>query len=312
MDNLDNQNMCCDLFNCHQAAEHFSSARSDSVVDSLDAQNEVVDTLRNNAHKWIKSVAPSRQKPSDKDVGETLERLFSLSANNRTDADYKGIELKGKGSKCGTADTLFCMVQNRRGSPVSTIRELILKYGYPSRKIEGNTDLFCDVNTSPNPQGLYLNVSYKKSQVEMHFQARDDDTLQGHLVAIWPFDDLRRRLLEKHPTTAWVTADWSRIDNELHFNFTELEISSSPSFDDFLACIDLNLIVYCVRGGQPVIKGEGKNVDYGHAFRLKNSSDRPMLFREVKKFDLLSSGASAPASSVVSFNNLSNQGVEDA
>ena len=312
MTDLNNQNICFDLFNCHQAAEHFSSVRSDSVVESLDAQNEVIDILRNNAHQWIKSIAPSRPKPDDKDVGDTLESLFGLPANNRKGPDYKGIELKGKGSKCGTADTLFCMVQDRRGSPVSTIKELILKYGYPSRNIEGNTDLFCDVNTSPNPQGLYLNVSHEKSQVEMHFQARDDDTLQGHLVAIWPFDDLRRRLLEKHPTTAWVTADWSQIENELHFNFTDLEITSSPSFDDFLACIDLNLIVYCVRGGQPAIQGKGKTVDYGHAFRLKNPSDRSMLFREVKKVDLLSSGARAPASSVVSINDLSNQGVEDA
>ena len=247
---------------------------------------DVISLLRANSEQWVKSVAPERKKPSDKDVGETLEQQFGLRANCDKGADYRGIELKGKNRKAKTQDTLFSVVPEKQISPVPTIKELILKYGYPSRsaKTVGFTDLYCDVNTTPNNQGLYLSVNHAAARVEMHFSGMRRGIAQNHFVSAWSFDLLKTRLLGKHKNTAWVLADHRIIDGESYFQFNGLEITGEPDFTDFLTCIELDLIVYNVRGGRHPTSGE--SVDYGHPFRLKNPEDRAMLFRQVEQISL--------------------------
>ena len=246
----------------------------------------VISILRANSEQWVKSVSPERKKPSDKDVGETLEKQFGLRANCDKGADYKGIELKAKNRKAKTQDTLFSVVPEKRISPVPTIKELILQYGYPSRdpKKAGFTDLYCDVNTTPNNQGLYLSVNHAAAHVEMHFSGVRCGITEEHLVAAWSFERLKDRLLEKHKNTAWVLADHRIIDGESYFQFNGLEITAEPDFEDFLECIDLDVIVYNVRGGRNPTNGG--SVDYGHPFRLKKPDDRFMLFRQVERINL--------------------------
>ena len=246
--------------------------------------DEVIAKLRSLHGKWIKSCSPHKTNP--KDVGDTLEAEFGLPINNLGSADYHGIELKTKRKKSKTADTLFSQVPNPDVSPCKTAKDVILIYGYESRhpKRVGFKDLFVTVSNKPNSQGLYLSVNSSDQLVEMRSIGKAARCLEDHLVAAWDFELLEKRLLEKHPTTAWIIADEQKIPGELHFRYEQLEISKRPLFSQFLFLIERGILVFDWRGGyHPTESGR---VDKGHPFRLKGTKNRKLLFGSLQPVDL--------------------------
>jgi len=242
---------------------------------SLSVVKELITKLQALSGKWIKSCSPNRNSP--KDVGDTLEAALGIPVNNLRNADFKGeIELKAKRASSKTADTLFSQVPDWELSPINSVREMILTYGYPSTRPKrvGFLDLFVTVRNKPNPQGLYLVVDYDSEQL---IQYHTNGT-EKQVTAIWQFDELKRRLNQKHPKTAWVLADEQKIDGEHHFLYKQLEMTQNPIFSQFLSLIEQGVIQYDWRGGHEV-NGKGR-VDKGHAFRLKSPKYRVLLFGE--------------------------------
>ena len=63
-----------------------------------------------------------------------MKAELGIPVNNLGSADYKGeIELKTKRSTSKTPDTLFSQVPDWDESPIKSVKEMILTYGYPSR-----------------------------------------------------------------------------------------------------------------------------------------------------------------------------------
>jgi hypothetical protein len=260
-------------------AEKFGSG-----LNASDGLDEVIAKLKELSGKWIKSCSPLKSSP--KDVGDTLEAEFDLPINNLGTADFHGIELKTKRSASKTADTLFSQVPNPDLSPLKTAREIIRAYGYPSRhaKRVGFHDLFVTVANKPNPQGLYLVVNSDDEVVEMRCTGSAKIAADDHLVAVWDFELLEKRLFEKHPTTAWIIAHEEKIAGEIHFKYDRLEVSQTPIFSQFLFLIERGVVVFDWRGGYHPT--DGGRVDKGHPFRLKGAKNRKLLFGTLEVVDL--------------------------
>lgn len=259
--------------NCTQEQLQRLHGRLDVELDILAELIEKLSTVSNN---WIKSCSPHKSCP--KDVGDTLEAAVGIPVNNIGKADYKGeIELKTKRSASKTADTLFSQVPDWDLSPVKSVREMMLTYGYLSRHVkrQGFKDLFVTVSESPNPQGLCLVVDYDNEEVrQLHIHGE-----KRMITAVWKFEKLKERLYEKHPKTAWLVADEKIINGEIHFKYIKLEISQKPIFSQFLLLIEQGIVCFDWRGGHEV-DGNGR-VDKGHAFRLKSPKNRNLLFGDV-------------------------------
>jgi len=249
--------------------------------NSIEIIKELIGLLSKLRGEWVKSCSPFKKSP--KDVGDTLEMAVGIPINNKTGADYKGqIELKAKRSSSKTADTLFSQVPNWELSPIKSVRDMMLSYGYPSTKEKrhGFYDLFVTVSYKPNRQGLYLEVDYDNEQLVQYYT----DGKTKIITAIWLFIKLKERLNEKHPKTAWVVADEKQIASEYHFLYKQIEMTQNPIFSQFLSLIEQGIVTYDWRGGHEV-NGKGR-VDKGHAFRLKSPKFRGLLFGESETMEL--------------------------
>jgi len=244
--------------------------------------NELITKLKVIGNRWIRSCSPNKKNP--KDVGDTLESAIGIEVNNLREADYKGeVEIKTKLLSSKTADTLFSQVPDWELSPIKSVKDMILTYGYNSRHIKrvGYKDLFVTVSNNPNPQGLYLEVDYSNEQVHQYYNNNGSTPV---LTAVWTFNKLKSRINEKHPKTAWLLAEEGVIDNAIHFKYSKLEISKNPIFSQFLSLIEQGIVRFDWRGGAE-IEGKGR-VDKGHAFRLKSQKSRELLFGEVYSVEL--------------------------
>jgi hypothetical protein len=252
------------------------------VESDIYVLNELITKLKKIGLRWVLSCSP--KKKNSKDVGDTLESEIGIEVNNSRIADYKGkIEIKAKRLSSKTADTLFSQVPDWELSPIKSVKDIILTYGYHSKhpKRIGYKDLFVTVSNKPNPQGLYLEVDYLNEQIHQYYEGGGSTSV---LTAIWTFEKLRSRINEKHPKTAWLLAEEAVIDDEIHFKYSKLEISKNPIFSQFLSLIEQGIVRYDWRGGCE-IEGKGR-VDKGHAFRLKSAKHRDLLFGEVYSVDL--------------------------
>lgn len=221
---------------------------------------------------WIKSVGIKNGGNSPKDVGETLEHAMGIKTNNLISADYKGqIELKTKRISSKTNDTLFCLVPNWEISKVKSASDLILKYGYMSSKYKNYIDLYVTVSNKINNQGLYLGIDDENNIV---FQNCYKDNYIEE-VCKWKYDNLKKRLIIKHPRTIWVIAEEKIINNEKYFKYTKVQYTKNPIFTQFLYLIQEGIITYDWRGRVKIDSTQYR--DKGHAFRIK-PKNRNLLF----------------------------------
>lgn len=225
-------------------------------------------------------------KHSPKDVGETFERELAIMPNSSKLPDYKGvIELKAKRATAQSKDTLFSMVPNYDYSPIKGSNHMVQQYGYPATKDKyfGFMDLFVTVSHFPkvNRQGLYLFVDEEKEQVQQWHL--DESNGKKTLTCIWTFDELERRLKNKHSNTLWVIAEEKIVDERSYFYFNKAQLSRQPLFASFLILIKQGLITYDWRG-RVMTDGTGYK-DKGHCWRI-SPKNRSYLFGELAELEL--------------------------
>ncbi|MBZ2405774.1 MvaI/BcnI family restriction endonuclease [Liquorilactobacillus hordei] len=176
-----------------------------------------------------------------KDVGETFESLLNIPANQSKLADFKGIiELKAKRSKAKSRDTLFSMVPHYNREIADGSNQFVRKFGYPSTRHEGYTDLFVTVSNKKNRQGLFLEVDEANEQVVQYYQ----DELGKKAVAYWNFKEMRQRLYQKHNSTLWILADERLVGDTYQFFYNKAQLTRRPSFTAFLTLIQSGKITF--------------------------------------------------------------------
>ncbi|MGL6167271.1 MAG: MvaI/BcnI family restriction endonuclease [Fusobacteriaceae bacterium] len=249
--------------------------------------NEIVKELVNKlkllkAKGWIKSINPTGSKIDPRDVGDTLERELGIKPNNLISADYKGeIELKSKikTTKNKTSDTLFSCVPDWNKSKIKSSAEMILTYGYPCKnqeKYPDFIDLYVTVKNKANPQGLYLATEDSKEEIYQYHNI-DKET------CVWDYNSIEKKIKEKHPKTAWLVAETTKINDENYFRYVELEMTQNPLLSQFIMLINDGYLTFDWRGR---VKSDGKNYkDKGHAFRL-NPKYRNVLFGDLEKIEI--------------------------
>jgi hypothetical protein len=224
----------------------------------------------------IESVSPYQSNP--KDVGDTLEKALGILPNSDKHADYLGkIEIKSKRTGTKTKDTLFSMIPNWSNSNIGSSPEMILTYGYESRKYEDFMDLFVTVNDKPNNQGLFLEVDESRGVLVQKHQSVDGTIIE---TCVWNLEDLKKRLYEKHPATIWVEAKEIKIDGKIHFKYQSFEYTSNPIFSSFLLLIAKGAVTYDWRGRVRIDRSGYK--DKGHCFRV-SPKNRDFIFGETEK-----------------------------
>lgn len=242
---------------------------------------ELVEKLKQvKAKGWIKSVNPTASKIAPKDAGETLERELGIKPNNLISADYRGqIELKSKLKETKNSDTLFSCVPDWNKSKVKSSAEMILTYGYPCKnqeKYPDFVDLYVTVKNTPNPQGLYL-LPENDDEKLYQYHSLDGKT------CVWDYEVIEKKIKEKHPKTAWVVVETTKIDGENYFKYVELEMTQNPLLSQFIILINDGYLTFDWRGR---VKSDGtKYKDKGHAFRL-NPKYRDVLFGDLEKIEI--------------------------
>lgn len=228
-----------------------------------------------------------------KDVGDTLESLLKVDTNNRADADIDGlIEVKSKGAS-RTLDTLFTLRPSFDGTEVAAyekndrnrVSAFARLYGYYSEKHPECKSLYITIGSEAAPQnnqGFYLEVDDEKAVVNI--MKRDKSSGKARVAAFWPFDSLKKQLMEKHPSTLWISADERLNGNTVQFKYTEIEFSRAPQFATFLSLINAGIVTYDWRG-YTTVEGPYAGKNHGNAWRIKPNA-KSSLFGEIKKISL--------------------------
>lgn len=213
-----------------------------------------------------------------KDVGQTFEHLLNIKDNSDKRADYKNlIELKAKRVKAKSKDTLFSMVPNYNYASIKGSNEMIRTFGYPSNKYPDFIDLFVTVSTKENNQGLYLKVNENEEWIEQWYL--NSQTGKKELTCVWLFNDIEKRLFDKHNTTLWCLAKEQIIDDTVYFDYFAAELSKRPSLSAFITLVKTGDIIFDWRGR--VKENRTGYKDKGHAWRMKPTA-RKILFGEVE------------------------------
>lgn len=224
-----------------------------------------------------------------KDVGDTLEDLLGIRTNNRNDADYNGlIEVKSKGGK-RTLDTLFTLRPRFEGTRVAEyepndrnrVSAFARIYGYDSDAHPGFSSLYITIGSLDAPQnnqGFYLHVNDEEGLVNLIW--KNPETEKKEIAAFWEFEDLKKQLFLKHPSTLWVKAE-SRVNGDtVQFKYNEIEFSRAPQFSTFLSLIKDGGITYDWRG-YTTKEGKYTGKNHGNAWRMKPQA-KSILFGEIE------------------------------
>lgn len=228
-----------------------------------------------------------------KDVGDTLEDLLGIRTNNRNDADYNGlIEVKSKGGK-RTLDTLFTLRPQFEGTRVAEyesndrnrVSAFARIYGYDSDAHPGFSSLYITIGSLDSPQnnqGFYLHVNDEEGTVNLIW--KNPETEKKEIAAFWEFEDLKKQLFLKHPSTLWVRAESRMNGDTVQFKYNEIEFSRAPRFSTFLSLIKDGIITYDWRG-YTAKEGKYTGKNHGNAWRMKPQA-KSVLFGKIETVKL--------------------------
>lgn len=208
----------------------------------------------------------------DTAIGYTLETLLGIEANSSKLPDYKGIELKAGRSK--TRTNLFAQVADWSISPCKKSSEILDKYGYERGE---DFKLYCTVSTQKNnSQGLSFKYDAINDQLVELFQSNE-------VVAIWPGNLLRSRLIEKHAETFWIQADSFEKDGVEHFQLRSVIHTKRPMVNQLMILLKDGVVTM-----DHLIKRNGKNnrvSEKGPLFKI-DKKNLSLLFPEPVKYTL--------------------------
>jgi hypothetical protein len=212
---------------------------------------------------WIDSL-----REGDTGIGYTFETLLGIKENNDQKADFKGIEIKCKGMKPGSAGNSSKINLFQAGptwNVKATAKELIRILGR-----QGDDGLFAcysQVTASPNNLGLLLDVLSQQSKIDLR---KNLDAL-----GYWSFTQLATRLAEKHSRTVFVKAQNRGTKSKSQYLYEELVYCDQPSIERFLDLVEKRNIVFEFTMSE---KANGSVRNHGYPWRLIRSEFLEQLF----------------------------------
>lgn len=212
---------------------------------------------------WIDAL-----RSGDTGIGYTFESLLGIEENNDQRADFKGIEIKTKGTKDGAASTSTKINLFQEGPTWylnATAKERIRVLGRPAA--DGLYACYSQLTTSSNNLGLLLDVIDHQSKIDVR---KEQDAL-----GFWSFNQLEGRLLEKHSRTAFVKARTRATKAKTQFSYEELVYCDQPSIARFVQLVVHRNIVFEFTMSE---KPDGRIRNHGYPWRLVRSEFLDQLF----------------------------------
>ena len=237
----------------------------DSEVFSADAPLiellEKFDAIKERG--WIDSL-----RTGDTGIGYTFETLLGIKENNDQEADFKGIEIKCKGTKEGRLSTSGKINLFQAGPTWmldATSKELIRILGAPGT--DGLYACYSQVTTTPNNLDLLLDILHEQQKINLRKNVQ--------ALGYWPFTQLAKRLAEKHSRAAFVKAQVRNTNGKSQFAYEELVYCDRPSIDRFVnLVVDRNIVFEFTMSE----KSDGRIRNHGYPWRLTRAEFLEQLF----------------------------------
>jgi hypothetical protein len=214
-------------------------------------------------------------------VGKTLLDLLGIQQTSTRKPTFCGIVLTARRSSARrdvNRVNLFAMVPDWRLSTCKSSGEIAEKFGYDR---DGGRKLYASVRSRrPNAQGLYLDIDRAEGFLrEKHLT---EATAVIEEVATWRLAALQSRLLQRHPSSAWITANASRRNGQEYFHYRFIQFTDNPRADHLPDLIDQGTVTM----DHLILSKDGRTVEKGPLFKIrpKNVS---ALFPESPRFDLM-------------------------
>jgi hypothetical protein len=208
------------------------------------------------------------RRSGDTGIGYTFESLLGIEENNDKTADFKGIEIKCKGTKEeGVAQS--SKINLFQEGPVwlakASAKERIRILGKPGD--DGSYSCFSQLTTNPNNLGLFLDIIGVQNKIDL----RKDQSALGY----WMFEKLEHRLSEKHSRTAFVKARTRSIKSKTQFSYEEFIYCDRPSIARFVSLVEHRNIVFEFTMSE---KPNGSIRNHGYPWRLIRAEFLDQLF----------------------------------
>lgn len=173
-------------------------------------------------------------------IGATFESLMGISENQKSEPDYKGIEIKTRRSSSVYFTTLFNLTP--RSKEEYTIKMIREKYGY----IDNNGDKVFNTNVFAHMRTPTLGKYSVRLLVDRESRIISLWVYYGKILIdssiYWTFNDLKSKLYNKCYRVAFVEADHRMTHNVEHFKYKRIEIYRLKSFEKFLYMIERGYI----------------------------------------------------------------------
>lgn len=231
---------------------------ADSILTELLGKFDEVSAMG-----WIESM-----REGDTGIGYTFETLLGIEENNDQKADFNGIEIKCKGVKeeRSSSSTKINLFQaGPKWAAKATAKERIRQIGKLGE--DGFYSCFSQLSVTPNNLGLLLEVLNTENRIDLR---KDADAL-GH----WPFQQLAKRLAEKHSRTAFVKASKRATKTRTQYRYEELVYCDRPSIERFVDLVTHRNIVFEFTMSE---KPGGTVRNHGYPWRLIRADFLDQLF----------------------------------
>ena len=237
--------------------------------------DELLGLIRDRMSDWIPS-----EIVADTGIGRTVETVLGIPMNDSRLPDYKGIELKSKREKAKVRSNLFTQSPNWPLSHYKSGKAIVERYGYIPEGYDHKCLHVTLSATTPNPQGLGLNVNLAKDWLEANEYALkpNDEGIYKKMndVSVWQLMDLHERLLTKHRETFWIDVDSRIIHDKEYFRVTTIDHTKNPLPSQFDILLEQGKITVDFL----LCRGTG-----GDTYSFKVSKrDRALLFPESETY----------------------------
>jgi hypothetical protein len=212
---------------------------------------------------WIDTL-----REGDTGIGYTFESLLGIRENNDQTADFKGIEIKCKGVKEGGVAN-YGKINLFQAGPTwlfnSTARERLRILGKLGP--DGLYACHSQVTSRTNNLGLLLKILGADSRINLQKDA--------NALAYWSFQQLEKRLAEKHSRAAFIRAGTRQIKGKTQYSYAELVYCDKPSIERFVNLVSQRNIVFEFLMSE---KLDGTVRNHGYPWRLIRSAFLEQLF----------------------------------
>lgn len=214
-------------------------------------------------------------------VGKTLLDLLGVQQKANLKPTFHGMTLtaqRSSGRMDGNRVNLFAMVPDWKLSACKSSKEIAERFGYER---DGARKLYASVRSRrPNAQGLFLEIDKARGFLrEKHFPGAKGVAEE---VATWRLAALQDRLLQRHPSSAWIIANASRRNGQEYFHYRFVRFTDAPRAGHLPDLIDQGTVTM----DHLIISVGGRTVEKGPLFKIR-PENVSALFPESPRFDLM-------------------------